>query len=232
MSRKKLEIDQLEQQMRRRGVEKAMLRGHHNHSELAAAFGVSDKCIGSDIKAIRANWANNEYMTPDAQSTAAEMVARFDYVIAQAYNSFELSMKKQCEACFHGLIRDKKSGEQRECNFCQGTEYITVPGDPAYLHIIRATLADIARIRGVYPGVTSRLTRELEQQQLPDGTIKQTIREISEKVPIDIVLKARGEYQKLLMADDAVKRGKPIPVIEVEAVDGSHAQDGEGRAPD
>lgn len=218
MGRKKTQIDQLEMHTRRRGVEKAMLRGHHNQSELAIAFGVSEKCIHTDVKAIRANWANNDYMSDAAQQNAAEMVARFDYIIAQAYNSFELSTKQRCKVCRFGLIKDEKAGTQRECHFCNGTEWVTVPGDVNYLNTIRATLVEIGRIRGVYPGTTaSRLTRELEQMQLPDGTIKQTVREISEQVPIDMILKARGEYQKLLMADDAIKRGKPIPVLEVEA---------------
>lgn len=228
MSRKKADIDRLEQQIRRRGIEKAMLRGHHNQTELAIAFGVGVTCIHRDIKAIRANWANNDYMSEDAQSSAAEMVARLDHVVAQAYNSFELSTKQRCKVCRFGLIKDEKAGTQRECHFCNGTEWVTVPGDVNYLNTIRATLVDICRIRGVYPGTTaSRLTRELEQQQLPDGTIKQTIREISEKVPIDLILKARGEVQKLLMADDAVKRGRPIPVIEVEATDAAREHEAE-----
>lgn len=232
MGRKRTQIDRIEMQMRRRGVEKAMLRGHHNQSELAIAFGVSEKCIHTDVKAIRANWANNDHMSDDAQNTAAELVARFDYVVAQAYNSFELSTKKRCDVCRYGLIKDKETNTQRECHFCHGTEWVTVPGDVNYLNTIRATLVEIGRIRGVYPGTTaSRLTRELEQQQLPDGTIKQTIREISEQVPMDMVLRARGEYQKLLMANDAIRRGKPIPVLEVES-NAPHAQDGEGSAPD
>lgn len=222
MSRQKLIKDRVEQQQRRQRIERAMLRGMSNLSDLAAAHGVTVSCAAKDVKAIQKQWAAGRYMTAEQEGRAAEMVARLNHVIVEAYNSWERSCKKFC-GCNHGMVRDKESGTLSECPRCLGREWLDVPGDVAYLNAIRATLVEIGRIGGVYPGVASVLRREINQT-MPDGSQARTVvNEIYQELPLDMILRCRGELHKVELAAEAIKRGKPIPVFDAKVDDGRTA---------
>ena len=101
-------------------VEKMLLRGVTNQSEIASAFGVSNYTICMDVKQIEKKWRED---SPEAKAQRVKRVKQLESIVLAAANSFELS----------------RSGDGD----------VRLPGDVCYLDQMRKCLFDIAKLEGL-----------------------------------------------------------------------------------
>lgn len=112
----------LRRQARLIKIEKMLLRGVTNQSEIASAFGMTQAQISYDVRDIEAKWKKD---SPEAEDRRKKRVRQLESVYMTAANSYELS-------------RVGKKGE-------------VGPGDVNYLDTMRRCLVEICKLEGIYP---------------------------------------------------------------------------------
>ena len=102
-------------------VEKFLLRGITNQTQIGAAIGVTQSAVSGYIKRIEEEWVKND--PKRVQANRLRRVRQLEQVMQDARNSFDLS---------------KGPGGSS-------------PGDPQYLRIIRDCIRDISKLEVLVP---------------------------------------------------------------------------------
>lgn len=90
-------------------IEKLILHGVTNQSEIAAALGVSQCCVTERIKEIHQRWRDSQNEELDVMR--AKRIHQFEYIARLALNSYEVSRQDAEE---HITV-------EKECGACNGT---------------------------------------------------------------------------------------------------------------
>lgn len=227
---------EVELEGRLRRIEQLMLRGVTNQQELAAAFGVPQSRISTHMKEIRRRWRE-----ADEEATADERVLRqrqFENLLQMALNSFERSKKDAEEVVTHeevcGACDGKKFtsefGEKKECKNCEGrgkvlrevTRVKGQVGDVAFLKLAKELVAELARLKGIYPENAS-IRNLVAATRNVDGELQTQVQEMIIEGPVDTIIRAKAMLAEL---DHGMKNGS-IQVLDVQPEVKEEEQDDE-----
>lgn len=194
-------------------LEKMLLRGVSNQTEMAAAFGVSQVMVCGYIKELYQRWRDER--PEDIELARITRVKQLDGITLMALNEFERSKKasedftitsKMCTACKGDGDTIDSMGETVKCRECGGsgeikTQVVRVvekTGDPAYLAIAKATIETAAKIEGVLANQSmGKMSTILRETRAVGGEIHEKAKEITLEAPTDVIVKAMAMMDQI-----------------------------------
>lgn len=217
-------------QVRRRRVEELLLAGLCNLEEIGIIMGVTGRCIGNDVRAIREQW-RTIYPT-EMEDRRLQRIQEIEMIRREAWKAFERSKKsklvttiveKECDNCLGGYLEVKDAAgnpKKKVCPKCGGDAKITVetqqrtdqPGDPKFLTVALACVNDCARIEGLLPSpaasALSGLKRTVERQLDDGGRIHERVEELYWVAPEEEVIKCMAALDSIRAK--AAESGKKV----------------------
>ena len=203
-------------------LEKLMLNGITNLTELAAAFGLSRPTLKTMVEEVERTWLENE--RHDAVLEREFRCKQLEQLVQKALNSYERSRQDSeeisytfaiCGVC-DGSGDIKKDGVTQDCVTCGGDGKIRVEsvkikgqaGDASFLRVAKDCIVECARIKGLYPdGRSSVAIRKLiSSSQEVGGAIQSKIEELYVDAPAEVLIKAMASLDEL-----REKMGDPVP---------------------
>lgn len=146
---------------RRHLVEQQLLQGQVSQTLIAAAHGVTQQTISNDIKAIAAQWLQEDI--EETKAGRRQSVRRQEAIMARAAISFERSTQTSSEITIAKkicpLCKGEPDGDSKgQCPECLGqgrilietTKLISKPGDAKHLMVMHACEKEIARLKGLH----------------------------------------------------------------------------------
>jgi hypothetical protein len=229
---------EVERQKNLAQLEKRLLSGVTNQTELAAAFGVCRETIKRWIADIEQDWLQNE--RHDVQLERTFRIRQIEAIAVKALNSYERSKQdaesvtmhqEHCPQC-RGRGTVGLADQKQACVHCNGTGKVTIEttkvvgqaGDPAFLKLAKECFVECARLRGVYPA-TARVGHLVKASQEVGGEAMELIEEYYVDAPADMIINAKAMLEELRERAN----GKVVRTIEADiVVDADKGPPGDG----
>ena len=194
-------------------LEHLLIRGTSNQSQLAAAFGVCQKTICNWINEIYKRWAEVGGRT--TEDKRALRVKQLEAIAIAALNEFETSKKnaeelgvtsRRCTLCNGTGLKQVNPHENVECNECGGVGEIEQlnkrirgrTGDPAYLTVAKTCIESAAKLEGLYPETSTKISKTIiEEGRTVGGEIQRRIEEVYIEAPIELIIKSKAILDQL-----------------------------------
>lgn len=189
-------------------IEKLLLQGVTNQSQIASALGCTQPSISRYVKEIQDRWKNQA--SEDTAHLKAQRIRQLETVMGMAFKSFEISQQNKietttktetCGDCIDGEIKRIGKGT-KECPRCQGTgkivsesqKQVGQAGDAKYLSLIKDLIVELSKLEGHYPsnGKITALTKERFE-----GEIGERLEEFSIELPMEDLITAKSLVSKL-----------------------------------
>lgn len=194
-------------------LEKHILRGITNQSELSAAFGVSKSHVCEYIEEVYERWRNQAPKDLDTQRLIR--VKQLDSIAVMALNEFDRSRRdgedisitsRMCVTCGGEGQDEVHPGELVKCHDCNGVGRIVVEtvrvrgrqGDPSFLTVAKSCIEAASRLQGLYPE-TVKIGRSslIEEARLVGGIVQRSVQELYYEAPIDLIIRAKATLDQL-----------------------------------
>lgn len=205
---------QIAYQKRLGALQKKLLSGCTNESELAVAFNVHPATIRNWVEKLKGRWS--ERLINDVEGKRTFRVEQMQHIGFLALSAFEKSQKKAVEYTTQERICTDCNGEGEveekpntfeKCLKCKGEGTLTTEttkikgqaGDSSFLRVAKECFLEAAKLEGVAaPDDKMRLSTILsDSKQLSDGNLQQQVAEMYLEAPSDLIIEALRAHDEL-----------------------------------